>query len=1357
MEKEQGLLKLVRTLRAEQRQRWLKGDCVAAETYFDLNPKLLGEPESALELVYNEVLLREAAGEGPQLAEYVRRFPQFAGQLPRLFEVHRALESSQLCDATDVEPWWGAAASPREPEKPSPWPSIAGYELLGELGRGGMGVVYKARHLALNRIVALKMILTGCQTGPAHLARFRAEAEAVARLQHPNIVQVHDVGEQDGRPYFSLEFVNGGNLAQRVNGTPQPARAAAKLIHTLSQAIHTAHQQGIIHRDLKPANILFQGLGTGDHGLGREETATGASSPVPDCQCLIPDPQSLIPKITDFGLAKQMDVAGAQTGSGTILGTASYMAPEQAEGKQHEIGPAADVYALGAILYELLAGRPPFKAETQVDTLRLVLSEEPISLSRLHLKVPRDLETICLKCLQKDSRKRYASAQALAEDLERFLSDQPIHARRTAPLERAWRWTRRNPALAALMTSIGALLLFIALGALLAAHRFSQERNTALDNLARAVEAERNALQAREATEEQLWEAKLEQARASRQSNEAGRRFRTLKVLAEAAKIRPDLRLRNEAIACLALADMGNDRPLGGAEPTSYGFGLDPLRDHYARSDSRGGLSVRRVADEQEVIPLAGPGYPAFEVRFSPDGRYLAAKYYLGAADLAKEYRVWDWRRGQMVVHQLSNALGTAVDFSPDSRSVVLGGRQDGTISFYELPSGKEVRCLRLGYVSNDLSFNPAGDRFAASELLVRIHDVETGEVLSTFGDPVWKGFHGLAWNGDGRLLAAACTNANVYLWNTVTGLQHAELKGHEREVIQVAFSRRGGLLASSSWDGTTRLWDTASGKPLVRALGSGVDFGADDGQLSYQSESQIGIREVANGDECRRLQENDFGSGGGIQSVDFSPNGRILAASSAAGVRLWDAVAGKEIANLPIGPSYSAFFHPRGDALITSGARGLVRWPLSPPLQKATGRYQIGLPQAIDVLASRSLQQCCLDQDGRLVAVLDRGANQATVVNWDKPDNKVLLSNHRNLSRLSLSPKGTWAATGTWKGSGVRIWDAASGKLIKELAAGNAGVAFSPDGDWLVVGEGNNYRFYRTESWQPAQVIRTENMAGLTSDPVFAPDSRMLAVWHAFRSVKLFHPATGRELATLMVADPQNIVAMRFSPDGSQLAVATIGHVVQLWDLRDIRRQLQALNLDWDAPACAPAETGKDAALVQVDVCDNALFHAARGEQHLQKKEYAKAIAEFRAALAMEANDTQLCNTLAWIYVAGPVELRDPKQALTLIQRAVDRQPKNSNYQNTFGTVLYRLGNYQRAVEILKPNAEHSSAAYPVFDWIVLAMSYQALGQASQARACYERAGQARRIANLSPGQLEELNVLWAEADTLLRNEPKL
>jgi hypothetical protein len=276
------------------------------------------------------------------------------------------------------------------------WPSVAGYEILGVLGRGGMGVVYQARQIRLKRLVALKMILAGAHAGAEELARFRTEAEAVARLQHPNIVQIYEVGEQDGRPYFSLEFVDGGSLAQKLQGAPLPARQAAELVETLARAMHAAHQRGIVHRDLKPANILLTAEGT--------------------------------PKITDFGLAKRLDTDAGQTRSGAVMGTPSYMAPEQAAGKIHAIGPATDIYALGAILYELLTGRPPFKAESVMDTLLQVMEREP-DWPRLHNRqVDRSLEAICLKCLQKAPQDRYPSAAALAEDLTAYLRGEPVLA-----------------------------------------------------------------------------------------------------------------------------------------------------------------------------------------------------------------------------------------------------------------------------------------------------------------------------------------------------------------------------------------------------------------------------------------------------------------------------------------------------------------------------------------------------------------------------------------------------------------------------------------------------------------------------------------------------------------------------------------------------------------------------------------------------------------------------------------------------------------------------------------------------------------------------------------------------------------
>jgi tetratricopeptide (TPR) repeat protein/predicted Ser/Thr protein kinase len=309
---------------------------------------------------------------------------------------------------------------------------VAGYEVLGVLGRGGMGVVYKARQVALNRLVALKMILAGAHAGPDELARFKAEAEAVAQLQHANIVQIYEVSEQDGRPFFSLEFVEGGSLDRQARGAPQPAARAARLMETLARAVYAAHRRGIIHRDLKPANVLLTADGT--------------------------------PKITDFGLAKKLDEDG-QTHSGAVMGTPSYMPPEQAAGRTREIGPLADVYALGAVLYELLTGRPPFKGETLYDTLEQVCSQEPVAPRQLQPKVPRDLETVCLKCLQKEPRKRYATAQELADDLRRFLDGEAIEARPVSAWERTYKWARRRPAQAAFVVAGIAALLFAATGA----------------------------------------------------------------------------------------------------------------------------------------------------------------------------------------------------------------------------------------------------------------------------------------------------------------------------------------------------------------------------------------------------------------------------------------------------------------------------------------------------------------------------------------------------------------------------------------------------------------------------------------------------------------------------------------------------------------------------------------------------------------------------------------------------------------------------------------------------------------------------------------------------------------------------
>jgi len=480
-------------LAVDQRERWRGGERIAAEDYLRPYPALQAAVEPALELVYGEVVLREERGEAPALNEYLERFPQYAARLREQFQLHQALATKREFGSGEAITVAGLEAGPAEPRA---LPAVPGYEVLEELGRGGMGVVYKARQLALHRLVAVKMIRAGVEAEPGELARFRTEAEAVARLQHPNIVQIHEVGEVDGRPFCALEFVAGCDLNTYLAGTPLPPRAAAGLVEVLAHAISAAHQCGIVHRDLKPSNVLLAG--------GETTPAGGAAGATPR-----PALAGLVPKITDFGVAKLLPGgAGAtasdeQTQSGAILGTPSYMAPEQARGRSKDVGPAADVYALGAVLYECLTGRPPFKAESAWETLQQVINEEPVPPTRLQPRLPRDVETICLKCLQKEPGQRYASAEALADDLRRFASGQPIRARPVGAAARLGRWARREPVVAGLL---GALLLALTGGLTAVGLLWRRAEANFRESRRQYDRAEEGSRDARRAVEEMLGE-----------------------------------------------------------------------------------------------------------------------------------------------------------------------------------------------------------------------------------------------------------------------------------------------------------------------------------------------------------------------------------------------------------------------------------------------------------------------------------------------------------------------------------------------------------------------------------------------------------------------------------------------------------------------------------------------------------------------------------------------------------------------------------------------------------------------------------------------------------------------------------
>jgi WD40 repeat protein len=1164
----------------------------SATEYEQLTPEEAAEIDAVCDRFERAWKETKAGGPAPRVATYLGHGPGFAREilLRELVALEQACreryghavrpEDSQECGAGAEPPATHLLRSDILSGRKPDWPSIPGLELVDFLGSGGMGVVFKARQVTLGRDVAVKLLRDDYRADAGRRERFLQEARAVARLRHPHLVQLYEFGEIPGaggvtsQPYLVLEYVSEGSLADLVRGSPQPPREAARLVETLADAIHYAHQQGVVHRDLKPANILLQRAEVN----GQEETKVvrGPRSARP-----CPLSGDLCAKVTDFGLAKLL--AGSDlTHSGDVLGTPSYMAPEQAAGKAGPITTAVDVYGLGAILYEALTGHPPFAAATAEATLRMVLEDEPVPPRRLQPTVSRDLETICLKCLRKEAGRRYATAQDLVDDLRRFLAGEPVRARPVGPAERVVVWCRRKPFQAALLTSVALLALLLAVGTPLAAFLWREQRDEARHNANLATIAE-------EAARDKLRQSYLDQAVLLHSTRQSGQRFQGLELLREASSIRRGPDVRNAAIACLALPDLkiAWHRPLPASSEERVAF--DAFLKRYAYLDDHH-ISVRSVADDRELVALLGPRSPAwtFMMTFSPDGRYFAAVFIFKDASPSKAL-VWDLSQGAQMLEQPSDEAGFGLDFSPDSGSIALAGN-DGSIGIFAIPGGQELSRLAKTCRPRTLAFDPTGRRLAVSSMedkVVEIRDLDKGGRVETkFPHP--SGVFSSAWRGDGKLLATGCNDRNAYVWDVSANRQLAILSGHKGPVPGVAFNHAGDLLASGSWDGTTKLWDAEGAVNLLTVQGYCHHFAVDDEQLAHHVGSEFGIWQVAGRRECRTLH---FGRIGGVQlevdnggpwSVDFSSDGQLLAAAGEDGVRLWDMPASREVAHLPTGHSESALFLPGERSLITSGRNGLQLWPIQRD-QAGRGDASLGPPVLLQAGPKSASYRVALSQDGKKIAYLDHRNQQAQTIVMDAktPENQVELNCAPRQQNIALSPTGRWAAGGNWRFTeGARVWDLTSGKTapvwqLRNTEAGSCRVAFSPDGQWLVTSEQDRYRFWRIGTWAPGLVIPRDRVEPSPGPLTFSSDGRMLAIARSGWTVQVIELATegetgalsARGLGIFSAPDLQMINSLCFSPDAGQLAVATNNHTIQLWDLRLIRRQLEEMNLVLEVP----------------------------------------------------------------------------------------------------------------------------------------------------------------------------------------------
>jgi WD40 repeat protein/thioredoxin-like negative regulator of GroEL len=1126
--------------------------------------------------------------------EEIARIP---GQLKSQADTNPAGEDTQVPSGPlATTPFEGQADDSRDQPR-----MLDQFELIESIGAGSFGSVWRARDTELDRTVAIK-IPRQQFIDSREIDLFLREARAAAQFKHPNIASVHEVVRDDDSVYIVSDFIDGVTLSDwiRAHSDKITERKACELSATIAEALHHAHSCGVIHRDLKPGNIMLD---------ARSE-----------------------PIVLDFGLAKRTSGEVTMTEAGQILGTPAYMSPEQAAGDAHTVDSRSDIYSIGVILYELLTGHRPFRGSARM-LLHQVLHEEPQSPRSLNSSISKDVETVCLKCLEKDRERRYLDAQELADDLRRVVRREPVVARPIGKLTRSARWCRRHPVVSGLGATVAVLLLTVAIGAILFAGIMRRQRDELRVQLKKTVEVLGLTI------DKQLT------------STDTGRRFDSIRNIGELADIYSELEevppdtLRTQAIRALSLFDMQRLQKIEVGPRVTVS--VDPMRQTVAVTIPAGDVQVRDIKDNQTLFKFRHTGRPYNFVGLSHDrsGRHIAADFYCEDGHISE---VWDVEGQKRLMSRPGRIPNKA--FHPTRPLVCYSGSK--SIELWDYEQNELVQRIEVPHDITMVRFSHGGELLALGSVHVPkllVYDWESSEQTRASNHTTHS--TALAWSPDDRLLASGRSNGKIVLLDLVNGAE-VELDTHTQYVVECDFLDENRLVSSSN-DGSVRITDIVERKLLAIRPAVYFSLSTDNTRLATLEGEDVYdwalskpiVRHLDFSDRFRQ-------SVGSFVGAALSPNGRLAAATNEESVELWCTVTGRSLGTLPTGHCPDLHFVDN-ETLETYGGPGVCLWKIR---AQRNAELTVGPPELLTDLVDGGFYRFARPADGRFVVVGEPQRGRASVIDPKQPLWRFHLRESREgPSFLAVSPDGRWLVTTAWNQAEIVVWSLPRRRIVKRIRTSEStpqgfnAMSFSPDGRILAACVNSpamgSLRVWSVGTWAELMIRPHDREAGV-APPVFSADSKMVAASVAPNAVAMLRVDDGTEVARFETEDRTKPTPFAMSADGNLLLIRSSNRRMHLWRLSKLRQRLAELRLDWSTgePPTESAQPVANKARV--------LGKPLMGTQDRMQRD----LARLKKALAKNGKDADALFELSMWHFAG-----DTWDAAAVMLSAFLEQKKDS------------------------------------------------------------------------------------------------